>query len=347
MAETYATGSIALLRTGWNSDAFAIVLDTPMHNPAGCPTADGYIAHASRPGYQTFLGMALSAYKAGRTISVVLDDRECFEGRPAMIGINAGPPPPRPAETRTVVLNVSASNENSSHRYFKDIPVIGTFTGHGISCYGGTRSPDDSAGWGQVEGTGHPDGGTDPCASWILRLAFDFDLAPITSVAGSMTIDRAILRYTENALPSAFCALVYTQGGFLVDPLPCWSNGQGVPEEKPDGCVVLRVPDIDWRTLPHDQHMPLTQTTFSKVEPRGAWDVTDLLHQRLNPGLQPPPELGGAVSLGVGYVLVGTPLDTANLSGDDNTRCSSHISDLRLEVTFTVHPDGEPGPIVR
>jgi hypothetical protein len=78
--------------------------------------------------------------------------------------------------------------------------------------------------------------------------------------------------------------------------------------------------------------------TFNKLERRGAWDVTDLMRLRINPGLTPPPEMGGS-ALGWGYMLVGTISDTSNLDAEDNTRCSSMMRDIRIELTFTVAPD--------
>jgi hypothetical protein len=40
-------------------------------------------------------------------------------------------------------------------------------------------------------------------------------------------------------------------------------------------------------------------------------------------------------------MLVGEPLNTDQLSADDNTRCGSMISDVRIEVTYTAPPVAE------
>ncbi|HVO01052.1 MAG TPA: hypothetical protein VMT54_02570 [Candidatus Cybelea sp.] len=354
-AESYASGNVNVLRTGWNADSFGIVLDTPVQNPGNCPIADGYVSEAGQPGYDTYYDAALAAYRLGTPITVVIDPGGCVMGRPKIMGINPAPLPPPPPQHYTVLLRVIGWVQQWSERRFSDVPVIGTFTGHGTDCsHGGSPSvlpgPGSGpgvvgvAGWGQVEGNGHPDANSDSCVSWVARFGFDFDMTPFTSVPGIKTIDKAVLRYDEKQEPS--CAtLIYTQGGFLVDSdIPCWSSGDGAPEDKPDGCVALRVPAGDWRGMPIDQPLPITDMTFPKADRRGAWDVTDLFRQRMNPGLEPPPEAGGPMNMGWGYALVGTPLDTGNLDAEDNTRCSSYISDIRIELSFTVLPDQGPVP---
>jgi hypothetical protein len=351
-AQTYASGNVNMLRTGWNADAFGLVLDTPVQNPAQCPTPDGYVTDASQPGYESFYEIALSAYRIGTPVAVVIDNAPgaCVAGRPRIIGINAAPLPPPGPQTMTVLLRVSASYLQFSERRFSDVPVIGTFTGHGTDCSHGIGAvrlpgplsgPDVAgvAGWGQVEGNGHPDANSDSCVSWVTRFGFDFDLSPFTSVPGIKTIDKAVLRYDETEQP-ACATLVYTQGGFLVDSdIPCWSGGSGAREDKPDGCLVLGVPSVDLGTISAADVWPTTGMTFNKLDPRGAWDVTDLMRTRVNPGLTPPPEMGGS-ALGWGYMLVGTISDTSNLDAEDNTRCSSMMRDIRVELTFTVTPDG-------
>jgi hypothetical protein len=349
-AQAYDSGNVRMLRTGWNADQFGLVLDKPVQNPAGCPTPDGYVTEATQPGYDSFYEVALGAYKIGSPLTVVIDSRagQCVAGRPRIIGINAAPIPPQP-KTVTVVLRANASYWYWHERRFSDVPVIGTFTGHGTDCshggtIGGPGGPVSGpgvigvAGWGQVEGNGHPDANSDSCVSWVAAFGFDFDLSPFTSVPGAKTIDRAVIRYNEAAEP-ACQSLVYTQGGFLVDSdIPCWSSGSGAPEDKPDGCVVLRIPSVDLGTLAPGQSWPFNSRTFSKVDRRGSWDVTDLLRSRVNPGLIPPPEAGGPEG-SWGYALIGTFMSTSDLDAEDNTRCSSLITDIRMELTFTVRPD--------
>lgn len=354
-AQSYASGKLHMLRTGWNADQFGIVLDTPVRNPANCTTPDGYVTSASQPGYDSFFEAALGAYKSGSPITVVIDATagSCVNGRPKIIGINLSPAPPAPY-TKTVMLRVNARYFQWSERRFNDVPVTGTFTGHGTDCTRGGAAvgppgpvlgPDviGVAGWGQVEGNGHPDANSDSCVSWVARSGFDFDLTPFTSVPGIKSVDRAVFRYKEEAQPRCM-TLIYTQGGFLVDSdIPCWSSGNGSPQDKPDGCVVLRVPTVDLATIPATQVWPLTSTTFTKVDPRGAWDVTDLFRRRVNPALFPPPEAGGSINTGWGYALTGQIGDTSALDAEDNTRCTSLISDIGIELTFTVTPPQDAG----
>lgn len=87
-AQTHAVGTITVVRTGWNADSFAVVLNVPMLNPARCATPDGYITQASLPGYRTYLAAALTAYANKSPVQVVVHDSECFGNRPKLIGIN-------------------------------------------------------------------------------------------------------------------------------------------------------------------------------------------------------------------------------------------------------------------
>jgi hypothetical protein len=88
MAQTSISGSILLIRTGWNADSFAIVMQEPIRNPANCPTPDGYISDKSLPGYSTYYAAALTAYAARQPVVITIHNTECFAGRPKIIGIN-------------------------------------------------------------------------------------------------------------------------------------------------------------------------------------------------------------------------------------------------------------------
>lgn len=352
-AQTEVSGAVKTVRTGWNADSFAIVLSGRQANPASCPTVDGYLADAAQPGYDTYLDAVLAAYRAGSLVTLAIDNAACAQGRPRLIGVNQIPMPE--PERRTVTLRVSRWNENNTVRAFSDVPVIGTFTGRGTDCsrgrgIGPSASPPagagayGDAGWGQVEGSGRPGSNSDSCVSWVRRFAFDFDLGPFTSVPGLKQLERAVLRYDEAETPVAAChALVYTQGGYLFDPLTCWTNGAGNRQDKPQGCLFLRVPSVDWGPLPNDRPKPLLGTTFRKTAPRGGWDVTDLFRARAMPGLTPPPELGGSTSLGWGFALVGSFTDTGQLDAEDNERCTSRATNIGLEVTFVVIPSVSGG----
>jgi hypothetical protein len=88
VAQTPITGSISLIRTGWNADSFAIVTQEAIQNPANCPVPDGYISDKSLPGYSTFYAAALTVYAARQPIMITVANSECFAGRPKIIGIN-------------------------------------------------------------------------------------------------------------------------------------------------------------------------------------------------------------------------------------------------------------------
>ena len=133
--------------------------------------------------------------------------------------------------------------------------------------------------------------------------------------------------------------MIYTQGGYLVDPLPCWTNGDGHREPKPNGCLSLKVPSEDWIRNPTGNRPVNWQDAPVRKVGGSTWDVTDLFRGRHVPGL-------GQLPTGYGYMLIGDPLDVGGLTADDNTRCTSALSDVRLEVTFTVPPVSEQYNVV-
>ena len=88
-AQTAAPGTIKLIRTGWAADSFAVVLNTPVQNPKGCTTPDGYESESSYPGHNTYYQAALAAHAVSRPVSVTIDNTKCSSsGRPVMMGIN-------------------------------------------------------------------------------------------------------------------------------------------------------------------------------------------------------------------------------------------------------------------
>jgi hypothetical protein len=241
--------------------------------------------------------------------------------------------------THTAVLRVNRSASIATQRRFGDVPVIGVFTGRGTNCRNGWQSGNYASGneaafqaitgWGQVEGNGHPDSNSDQCVSWNYQTTFDFDTSLFTAMPLTTKIQRAVLSYKEGAAPTCL-TLVYTQGGYAVDALPCWTNGKAQPEAKPQGCLALRVPNEDWiNHLPARRPVNVNATTFGKLGP-SSWDVTQFFETRLNP------QQGAVGTTGVGYMLTGTPLDVKHLDANDNTRCTSLVTDARLEVTYTV-----------
>jgi hypothetical protein len=97
---------ITMIRTGLDSESFAIVTQGPILNPEGCPTPDGYVADSSRPGYNTYYAAALAAYVSRIPVRVTIPVmvtqptlsqglahvppiffQPCEQGRPRLIGI--------------------------------------------------------------------------------------------------------------------------------------------------------------------------------------------------------------------------------------------------------------------
>jgi hypothetical protein len=90
-AQTTVVGTVTLIRTGWNSDSFGIMVNAPQANPANCTVRDqGYVTDSSLPGYHTYYAAALTAYLSKKPIHVVVHNTECQGGRtyPKLIGIN-------------------------------------------------------------------------------------------------------------------------------------------------------------------------------------------------------------------------------------------------------------------
>ena len=254
-------------------------------------------------------------------------------------GADSLPEPQRPGQ-HTLVLRADRVFTWVTARHFSDVPFLGIFIGRGVDCSHGRTAETLSqgsgeslvaiAGWGQVEGNGHPGASTDPCMSWVNQLAINFDTRPFDTLPRK-TLERALLAYREQAASSC-AAMVYTQGGFLPDSLPCWTDGDANPELKPNGCVSLRVPNEDWVRNPPNRALGWFDSNFG-VGRSGpsSWDVTGLFRGRHMPGL-------GRPDTGIGYMLIGDPLSVRDLTAEDNTRCTSVLSDLRLEVTYTVPP---------
>jgi len=89
LAQTMITSTINGVRTGWNSDSFAIMTIEPVVNPANCSIPDGYISEKSLPGYNTYYAAALTAMTApSPTIVVTIHNSQCLSGRPVIIGVN-------------------------------------------------------------------------------------------------------------------------------------------------------------------------------------------------------------------------------------------------------------------
>ena len=246
----------------------------------------------------------------------------------------------RPGQ-HSVVLISDRHSSFRSVRSLSDQPFIGTFDGHGTDCShggnGGASSAGDGAdlvavvGWGQTTATGA--NGGDACFSWVFGLGVDFDVTPFAAIPGKR-LDRAIFSVAESAATNC-AALVFTQGGFLVEGLPCWTNNKGEAEKKA-GCLALQIATEDWENNP-PQGRPINARDpggwVTQVAPQ-SWDVTSLFNARSLAGFGRP----SANDLGVGYLLTGTISDVNNLDATDNSRCTSSIGNIRIDVTYTVPP---------
>jgi hypothetical protein len=117
----------------------------------------------------------------------------------------------------------------------------------------------------------------------------------------------------------------------------------------PYGCVVLRIPSVDWMRAAPAGLLPATpldgRPTVTRLSAR-EWDVTEPFRWQTVPGAMPLQAPGSpAVSKGFGFLLTfGLGLD--QLTAEDNTFCMSLLSNIRLHVTYTAAAGGQ-GPIVR
>jgi hypothetical protein len=123
----------------------------------------------------------------------------------------------------------------------------------------------------------------------------------------------------------------------------CCQNGEGKHEIKQDGCVVARVPSVDWERNggAFPGRLPVFadhQQPIARIDSR-RWDVTAPISWQLS---SPTPPVGG--SAGFGLLLSGRPMSTDQLTAQDNTVCVSDIVNVALTITYTVLPQGEFRP---
>lgn len=225
--------------------------------------------------------------------------------------------------TRTATLDVEASLASASITDYR-----GGLTG-GSGCAELNPFPGAMAGhvgWGQTE---LPDGTR--CEKHVLQLAVDFENGDFAEIP-TKSIDRVVLTYDEAAGP--LCPLVL---GMVT---PCWADGDGVPQHKPGGCAIVRIPAADWRNAPTNGLIPHITDGRPAVKRLGAreWDVTEAYTWQNVRGAAPL----GAVP-GYGFLL-DSDLQLHQLTADDSTNCVSQISSIRLHVTYTVTNGQTGGP---
>lgn len=89
-SQTAVTGTIKMIRTGWDIESFSIVTVQDIQNPAGCPTPDGYMTTGEKPGYNTYYAAALTAFMERVSVKLTISNKpnDCIVGRPRLIGVN-------------------------------------------------------------------------------------------------------------------------------------------------------------------------------------------------------------------------------------------------------------------
>jgi hypothetical protein len=223
--------------------------------------------------------------------------------------------------THTMTFEVARSLAKSADKNWK---------GGSVSCHtvkkAGPGWIEAHVGWGEIEF------GDSPCAATIVQRAVLFDDGELGRIP-TRTIDRAVLSYTEAV--GIGCYFVVGEDS------TCWQNGEGEPEQKPDGCAVVRVPTWDWTAADPGGLIP-----FAADRPQarrlGAaeWDVTE--PYRWQNGGAP---IGSTPA--PGFLLTGSITALSDLEGEDDTICISQVSNVQLQVTYTVPQPSGPPDVVR
>lgn len=78
---------ITTVRTGWNSDQVAVILNGNIPNPASCSTPDSIILNTETPGFKTHYATILSAMLNDKDVSIVVANQGCTVGRPVFWGV--------------------------------------------------------------------------------------------------------------------------------------------------------------------------------------------------------------------------------------------------------------------
>ena len=212
--------------------------------------------------------------------------------------------------THTVELSVGRSMKRHVSKTFNDC----------------TSSPVASelllVGWEQIE----LDGG--PCFAASSQLAVQFDTSLLDRIENKV-VNRAVLVYDEVQ------AIGCNNGG------ACWTSGSGRPEDKPNGCVVVRIPSTDWTANPPSGEFPCITSGRPAVNRLSVreWDVTEPFRWQTDPSAIPlSPPTGPGFVPGFGFLLSGG-LTIDQLEAEDNTNCLSVLSNIRLRTTYTVFDD--------
>jgi hypothetical protein len=177
-------------------------------------------------------------------------------------------------------------------------------------------------GWEQIELDGSP------CFAASTQLAVQFDTSLLDRIENKV-VNRAVLIYDEVQ------AIGCNNGG------ACWTSGSGQPEDKPNGCVVVRIPSTDWTANPPSGEFPCITSGRPAVNRLGVreWDVTEPFRWQTDPSAMPlSPPTGPGFVPGFGFLLTGG-LTIDQLEAEDNTNCLSVLSNIRLRTTYSVFED--------
>lgn len=161
-------------------------------------------------------------------------------------------------------------------------------------------------GEGLLVGWYQREGGFGGCGyARVAQTAVNFDFASLVPIPLT-DIERAVLTHDETRVH--------------------WTDGSGTPRNVP-GCVAaVGVPTVDWPGW-NDQ---IPNTTHLDVTPGSAkeWDLTVPFEEQV---IRAKPRLG--------FVLRGS---LEQLEAEDDTSCLSAVSNIRLQVTYEIPPDGPP-----
>lgn len=307
------------------------------YGPQQCK--NGYKWRLARPG--DLVCVTVQEFKLVQQENALASSRLAVNGG---VDVSRIPEAQRPGD-HTMVLYPNRAHSHSSKFSHTGYAFIGILNHGNLDCEHGSNHAVMNtgsgaaltmlAGWGQVMGTGHPDGGKDPCLAWVDQAAVDFDYSAYTSMPVFPTLTSASISYDEREAPGCL-TMVYTQGGLFVDPMRCWTNGRGDPYAKAEGCVILTNTSDDWVARPPSGPLQTLPQNFTRFPRSNTWDVTKLVDYRTHPTTRP---LGyDSAMLGHGFLLVGTPILVRRLESHDNTRCTSQFSNIKLTLRYTVPP---------
>jgi hypothetical protein len=299
----------------------------PNGGPYGPDTCkQGYVWREARPGDHVCVTPEVRAQTAA-------DNALATERRQTSLTAAADMSP----GTHTITLSVAHSRWASGLKEFETI----------FSTCDASKVQEQSrgrVGWGQTENEG--------CFAYVAQLAVLFNTTPLDRIPDKI-INRAVLTYDESRDCWQPPEGMIPAGARVGPPIDCWQDGDGRPEDKPNGCVVVRVPSQEWLNAPPSGLRPYIshpsgRPAVRRLGPR-EWDVTEPFSWQTVPTSMPlQPPSGPPLSRGFGFLLTGEITSLDQLTGDDDTFCLSAVSNIRLLVTYTVPPKGGPeGPIVK